>query len=71
MPEGNPAGYLNKKNRDKETEYQRSRFEEAATKAGVKEPRDLQGTKLVRHPRTGKLVHPNVVDQYWVRQGLK
>tara|TARA_R100000008_G_C3486869_1_gene116676 strand:+ start:334 stop:492 length:159 start_codon:yes stop_codon:yes gene_type:complete len=50
---------------------EKTELEKAAERAGVKEVRDLQGTKLVPHPKTGKLVHPNVVKQYWVRQGLK
>ncbi len=50
---------------------QKSKLEEAAERSGVSDVRDMQGTKLVRHPRTGKLVHPNVVEQYKVRQKLK
>jgi len=50
---------------------QKSKLEEAAEKAGVEDIRDMQGIRLVRHPRTGKLVHPNVVQQYNARQKLK
>ena len=35
------------------------------------EKRDMQGTKLVPHPRTGKLVHPYVVERYNARQKQK
>tara|TARA_R100000781_G_scaffold70224_2_gene44124 strand:+ start:1428 stop:1586 length:159 start_codon:yes stop_codon:yes gene_type:complete len=50
---------------------EQTELEKAAERAGVKDIRDMQGTKLVRHPRTGKLVHPNVVQQYNARQKLK
>ena len=33
--------------------------------------RDMQGTQLVPHPRTGKLVHPHVVERWKSRQEME